>query len=133
MNFLKIVPEYDYLFQFDPIKIDARQANTVVLMLDSPEDEVLQKTCESIFKFCEKSKLLFSVVHEHVFIKIFSRLFCFKGDTNVLNVHELGATPKIFNLLSHEDRLVQRNATMVFGILSGNGEMRFQDKNRNSI
>jgi hypothetical protein len=133
LNFLKIVPEYDYLFQFDPIKIDARQANTVVLMLDSPEDEVLQKTCESIFKFCEKSKLLFSVVHEHVFIKIFSRLFCFKGDTNVLNVHELGATPKIFNLLSHEDRLVQRNATMVFGILSGNGEMRFQDKNRNSI
>ena len=102
-------------------------------MLDSPEDEVLQKTCESIFKFCEKSKLLFSVVHDHVFIKIFSRLFCFKGDTNVLNVHELGATPKIFNLLSHEDRLVQRNATMVFGILSGNGEMRFQDKNRNSI
>jgi len=47
-----------------------------------------------------------------------------KGDTNVLNVHELGATPKIFNLLSHEDRLVQRNATMVFGILSGNGEIK---------
>jgi hypothetical protein len=42
-------------FKFDPIKVDARLANTAVLMLDSPEEEVLQKACESIFKFCEKS------------------------------------------------------------------------------
>ena len=28
-------------------------------MLESPEDEVVQKACESIFKFCEKSRHIF--------------------------------------------------------------------------
>jgi hypothetical protein len=63
-------------------------------MLDSPEEDVLQKACESIFKFCEKS------------------------ENNKLIVHELGATPKIFALTSHEERAILRNATMAFGILS---------------
>lgn len=63
-------------------------------MLESPEDEVVQKACESIFKFCEKS------------------------DQNKLMVHELGATAKLYELLSHEDRQVQRNSTMAFGLLS---------------
>lgn len=39
---------------FEPIKVETRLANTAILMLDSPEDEVVQKACESIFKFCEK-------------------------------------------------------------------------------
>ena len=80
--------------------MDARLANTAVLMLDSPEDEVLQKACDSIFKFCEKS------------------------DNNKLMVHELGATGKLFNLMSHEERVIVRNATMAFGILSGHSEVR---------
>lgn len=41
---------------FEPIKVEARLANTTILMLESPEDEIVQKACESIFKFCEKSK-----------------------------------------------------------------------------
>ena len=45
--------------KFEPIKVDARLANTAVLMLDSPEEDVLQKACESIFKFCEKSIVVF--------------------------------------------------------------------------
>ena len=40
---------------FEPIKVEARLANTTILMLESPEDEIVQKACESIFKFCEKS------------------------------------------------------------------------------
>ncbi len=63
-------------------------------MLESPEDEIVQKACESIFKFCEKN------------------------DQNKLMVHELGATAKLYELLNHEDRQVQRNATMAFGLLS---------------
>ncbi|CAF0799893.1 unnamed protein product [Brachionus calyciflorus] len=85
---------------FEPIKVDARNANTVVLMLESPEEEVLQKACESLFKFCEKS------------------------DGNKLAVHELGATPKIYSLINHEDRVIQRNSTMVFGLLSAHSEVR---------
>ena len=83
-----------FKFKFEPIKVDARLANTAVLMLESPEEEVLQKACESIFKFCEKS------------------------DNNRLIVHELGATAKLFALISHEERVISRNATMAFGTLS---------------
>lgn len=43
------------LNQFEPIKVETRLANTAILMLESPEDEIVQKACESIFKFCEKS------------------------------------------------------------------------------
>ena len=43
---------------FEPIKVEARLANTTILMLESPEDEIVQKSCEAIFKFCEKSKRL---------------------------------------------------------------------------
>lgn len=66
-------------------------------MLESPEEDVLQKACESIFKFCEKS------------------------DNNKLAVHELGATNKLYSLLNHEERVIQRNATMAFGLLSAHG------------
>ena len=45
--------------QFEPIKVETRLANTAILMLESPEDEIVQKACESIFKFCEKSKINF--------------------------------------------------------------------------
>lgn len=86
--------------QFEPIKVDARVASTAVLMLESKEDEVLQKACESIFKFCEKS------------------------DNNRLQVHQLNATMKLYNLINHEDRIVQRNACMAFALLTNNAEVR---------
>ena len=37
-------------FQFDPLLVESNQAATVVLMLDSPEEEVLAKACEAIYK-----------------------------------------------------------------------------------
>lgn len=43
-----------------------------------------------------------------------------KGDNNRLAVHQLNATMKLFKLTNHEDRTVQRNATMAFSVLSGN-------------
>ena len=45
------------MFQFDPLLVESRQAATVVLMLTSPEDEVLAKACEAIFKFVDKCEL----------------------------------------------------------------------------
>ena len=41
--------------------MESRQAATVVLMLDSPEDDVLSKACEAIYKFVEKCKLLINI------------------------------------------------------------------------
>lgn len=87
--------------KFDSFRVDAKQANTAVLMLDSPEEEVVQRALQSLFRFCEKS------------------------DANKAVVHELGATSKVFNLIAtSEERVVQRNATMVLGLLSANPDVR---------
>lgn len=47
---------YLYL-QFDPLDIVSKKPHTVVLMLDSPEEHVLQSACEALYKFAEKCKL----------------------------------------------------------------------------
>ena len=39
-------------------------------------------------------------------------------------MHELGATPKLYALTAHEERVIQRNSTMAFGILSSHPEIR---------
>jgi hypothetical protein len=38
-------------------------------------------------------------------------------------VHELGATGKLYTLMSHEERVIVRNATMAFGLLSGHSKL----------
>ena len=43
-------------FQFDPLLVESKQAATVVLMLDSPEEDVLAKACEAIYKFVDKCR-----------------------------------------------------------------------------
>ena len=44
-----------YFFsQFDPLQIVSKSPGTVVLMLDSPEETVLQSACEALYKFSEK-------------------------------------------------------------------------------
>ena len=51
-----------YVFlQFDPLLVESHQAGTVVLMLSSPEEEVLAKACEAIYKFVDKCEWQFLV------------------------------------------------------------------------
>ena len=50
----------EFLLQFDTVALESRQAATVVLMLSSPEDEVQAKSCDAIYKFVEKCKLVLS-------------------------------------------------------------------------
>jgi hypothetical protein len=72
-------------------------------------------------------KVSFSLKHiiNVIKIKIIIIIFIIKiGDNNKLIVHELGATAKLNELLNHEDRTIQRNATMAFGLLSGAAEVR---------
>ena len=44
--------------QFDPLELVSKKPHTVVLMLDSPEEHVLQSACEALYKFSEKCKQL---------------------------------------------------------------------------
>nr|XP_002750140.4 armadillo repeat-containing protein 3 isoform X1 [Callithrix jacchus] len=85
---------------FDPLIIESKKAATVVLMLQSPEEEILAKACEAIYKFA------------------------LKGEENKTTLLELGAVEPLTKLLTHEDKIVRRNATMIFGILASNNDVK---------
>ncbi|XP_033021059.1 armadillo repeat-containing protein 3 isoform X2 [Lacerta agilis] len=85
---------------FDPLSIESKKAATVVLMLSSPEEEVLSKACEAIYKFATK------------------------GEENKLTLLDLGALEPLFKLVTHEDPIVRRNATMVVGVMSSHNDVK---------
>ncbi|XP_010212167.1 PREDICTED: armadillo repeat-containing protein 3 [Tinamus guttatus] len=85
---------------FDPLLIESKTAATAVLMLSSPEEEVLIKACEAIYKFASK------------------------GDENKVTLLGLGAVEPLYKLISHEDPTVRRNAVTVFGIMASNPDVR---------
>ncbi|KAM9303177.1 armadillo repeat-containing protein 3 [Morus bassanus] len=85
---------------FDPLLIESRTAATVVLMLGSPEEEVLAKACDALYKFASK------------------------GDENKVTLLGLGAVEHLYKLISHEDPIVRRNAIMVFGIMASNNDVK---------
>ncbi|XP_010177167.1 PREDICTED: armadillo repeat-containing protein 3-like, partial [Mesitornis unicolor] len=85
---------------FDPLLIESKTAATVVLMLSSPEEEVLAKACEALYKFASK------------------------GDENKVTLLGLGAVEHLHKLISHEDPIVRRNAIMVFGIMASNYDVK---------
>ncbi|XP_053081359.1 armadillo repeat-containing protein 3 isoform X3 [Acinonyx jubatus] len=69
-------------------------------MLNSPEEEILAKACEAIYRFA------------------------LKGEENKATLLELGAVEPLTKLLTHEDKIVRRNATMIFGILASNNDVK---------
>ena len=88
------------------MKIDVKGAQTAVVCLKSTEDAVLIRACDSLFKFADKS------------------------DGNKLLLHEMGATDTLFTLTRHENPVVQRNATMVFGLMASHRKLLFLFFNR---
>ncbi|XP_077010166.1 armadillo repeat-containing protein 3 isoform X3 [Tamandua tetradactyla] len=86
--------------QFDPLTIESKKAATVVLMLNSPEEEILAKACEAIYRFA------------------------LKGEENKATLLELGAVEPLTKLLTHEDKTVRRNATMISGVLASNNDVK---------
>ncbi|XP_077752938.1 armadillo repeat-containing protein 3 isoform X3 [Canis aureus] len=85
---------------FDPLTIESKKVATVVLMLNSPEEEILAKACEAIYRFA------------------------LKGEENKATLLELGAVEPLTKLLTHEDKIVRRNATMILGILASNNDVK---------
>ncbi|XP_010079043.1 PREDICTED: armadillo repeat-containing protein 3-like, partial [Pterocles gutturalis] len=85
---------------FDPLCIESKTAATVVLMLSSPEEEVLAKACDALYKFASK------------------------GDENKVTLLGLGAVERLYKLISHDDPIVRRNAVMVLGILASNDDVK---------
>nr|XP_034985503.1 armadillo repeat-containing protein 3 isoform X3 [Zootoca vivipara] len=85
---------------FDPLSVESKKAATVVLMLSSPEEEVLSKACEAIYKFASK------------------------GEENKLTLLDLGALEPLFKLVTHDDPIVRRNATMVVGVMASHNDVK---------
>nr|XP_031532249.1 armadillo repeat-containing protein 3 [Vicugna pacos] len=85
---------------FDPLTIESKNAATVMLLLNSPEEEVLADVCEAIYRFA------------------------LKGEENKATLLELGGVEPLTKLLTHEDKTVRRNATMIFGILTSNSDIK---------
>ncbi|XP_050170685.1 armadillo repeat-containing protein 3 [Myiozetetes cayanensis] len=85
---------------FDPLLIESKTPETVVLMLSSPETEVLTKACDALYKFASKD------------------------DENKVILLGLGALEHLYKLISHEDPIVRRNAIMVFGIMASNNDVK---------
>ncbi|XP_056155755.1 armadillo repeat-containing protein 3 [Lampris incognitus] len=85
---------------FESLLIKSKTPATSVLMLKSPEEEVLVKACEAIYKFAEK------------------------GDENRVSLLELGALEPLCQLITHNDKLVRRNAFMALGIMATNGDVK---------
>ena len=46
----------------------------------------------------------------------------FVGDENRKALLDLGAVDHLLRLIGHDDRIVRRNACMVFGLMTSNGE-----------
>ncbi|KAL2085899.1 hypothetical protein ACEWY4_019219 [Coilia grayii] len=93
-------PETPTKDEFDPLSIESKKPDTVVLMLHSSEEVVLAKACEGIRKFAEK------------------------GDENRVTLMGLGAVEPLSHLISHEDKSVRKNAFMALGIMAHNGDVK---------
>ncbi|CAH8496168.1 unnamed protein product [Schistosoma turkestanicum] len=79
---------------FDEVVIGLHQAESAVLMLKSPEDDVKTRTCEALYKFANKS------------------------DDNKKALISLNTLNYLQPLIRDENKVVKRNAVLVYGILS---------------
>uniref|UniRef100_A0A4W3GUU8 Armadillo repeat containing 3 n=1 Tax=Callorhinchus milii TaxID=7868 RepID=A0A4W3GUU8_CALMI len=78
----------------------SKNVHTVVLLLESPEDDILSKACEAIYRFAEKA------------------------DENKITLLGLGAVPLLAKLIPHTEKQVHMYATMAFGVMSTHIEVR---------
>uniref|UniRef100_A0A3Q1FKK5 Armadillo repeat containing 3 n=1 Tax=Acanthochromis polyacanthus TaxID=80966 RepID=A0A3Q1FKK5_9TELE len=80
--------------------VESKTPATVVLLLNSLEEDILVKACEAIHTFAEK------------------------GDESKISLLGLGALEPLCRLITHNNKLVRRNAFMALGIMATNGDVK---------
>ncbi|XP_035509874.1 armadillo repeat-containing protein 3 isoform X2 [Morone saxatilis] len=85
---------------FEPLPVEGKTPATVVLLLSSPEEDILVKACEAIHTFAEK------------------------GDENKVSLLGLGALAPLCHLINHNNKLVRRNAVMALGVMVTNSDVK---------
>ncbi|XP_061614548.1 armadillo repeat-containing protein 3-like isoform X2 [Phyllopteryx taeniolatus] len=78
---------------FEPLRVDVKTTATAVLLLSSPEEDIVVTACEAIFEFAEE-------------------------DANKVYLMELGALQRLTQLIAHTNELVRRNAFMILGTVA---------------
>ncbi|KAF7691778.1 armadillo repeat-containing protein 3 [Silurus meridionalis] len=106
---IKKEPESKAKNVFDPLPIESKSAATVILMLRSPEEDVLLKAIESIHRFADK------------------------GEENKSSLMALGAVEPLTCLITHENKTVCRNALMALGVMASENDVKQLIKRLNII
>ncbi|XP_028289365.1 armadillo repeat-containing protein 3 isoform X2 [Parambassis ranga] len=94
---------------FEPLPVESKNPATAVLLLSSPEEDILVKACEAVHSFAEK------------------------GDENKASLLGLGALKPLCQLITHNNKLVRRNAFMALGTVATNGDAPNALKKLNAI
>ncbi|XP_037829008.1 armadillo repeat-containing protein 3 isoform X2 [Kryptolebias marmoratus] len=94
---------------FEPLPVEIKTPATAVLLLSSPEEDILVKACEVIRTFAEK------------------------GDENKVSLLGLGALEPLCRLINHSNKLVRGNAFTALGIMATNGNVSSALKKQNAI
>ncbi|XP_041670218.1 armadillo repeat-containing protein 3 isoform X2 [Cheilinus undulatus] len=85
---------------FDPVLVEGKTPETVVLLLSSTEEDILIKACEAVHTYAEK------------------------GDENKVSLLGLGALKPLCQLITHNNKLVRCNAFMALGVMASNNDVK---------
>ncbi|XP_054621016.1 armadillo repeat-containing protein 3 [Dunckerocampus dactyliophorus] len=94
---------------FESLRVEFKTPATAVLLLGSPEEDILIVACEAIYEFAEE------------------------GDANKVNLMELGALEALGQLINHSNKIIRRNAIIGLGVMATNSTVRSTLQNINVI
>lgn len=86
---------------FEKALLESHQAATVVLMLESPEDDIVTKACAALYRYSEK---------------------CDENKLTLLNIESI--IERLLALLLHDEHSIRRNACMAIASISQHHDAR---------
>uniref|UniRef100_A0A3Q2XU65 Armadillo repeat containing 3 n=1 Tax=Hippocampus comes TaxID=109280 RepID=A0A3Q2XU65_HIPCM len=93
---LKIQSHFTVISQIEARRVAFKTPATAVLLLKSPEEDILIKACEAIYEFAEE------------------------GDLNKVYLTEHGALEPLSQLITHNNCKIRRNAIIGLGVMATN-------------
>ncbi|XP_051910909.1 armadillo repeat-containing protein 3-like isoform X7 [Hippocampus zosterae] len=106
---LKIQSHFTVISQIEARCVAFKTPATAVLLLKSPEEDILIKACEAIYEFAEE------------------------GDMNKVYLTEHGALEPLSQLITHNNCKIRRNAIIGLGVMATNSTARSALQNMDII
>lgn len=99
------------------VEISTSDPRTIVLMLDSPEVGVISRACEALLKHVESCKYVFDSVSATDYV-----MLCPTAEQNILEIVELGGTPRMIHLLSSSEKVARCHAVLCLAAMAATGK-----------